>query len=103
VLGELDLLLPMSVYPGFSAQAFCESALAQLRRAAQWRAAHGAGLLLQTDGGVAPDTIARIAAAGADVFVAGSAVYGRPDPLAAMRELRARAQAARPADPATAG
>jgi ribulose-phosphate 3-epimerase len=103
VLGELDLLLPMSVYPGFSAQAFCESALAQLRRAAQWRAAHGAGLLLQTDGGVAPDTIARIAAAGADVFVAGSAVYGRPDPLAAMRELRARARAARPAGPATAG
>jgi len=97
VLGELDLLLPMSVYPGFSAQAFRESALGEIRRAADWRAAHGARLLLQTDGGVAPDTIARIAAAGADIFVAGSAVYGRPDPLAAMRELRARAQAARPA------
>jgi ribulose-phosphate 3-epimerase len=95
VLGELDLLLPMSVYPGFSGQDFHPGALAQMRRAAEWRATHGGRLLIQADGGVAADTVEEVAAAGVDVFVAGHGIYGQPDPLAAMRDLRTRAQAAR--------
>lgn len=95
VLGELDLLLPMSVYPGFSAQAFREATLAEVAWAAGWRAAQGTQLLVQADGGVGPETIGRLAAAGADVFVAGNAVYRQSDPLAAMRDLKARAQTAK--------
>jgi ribulose-phosphate 3-epimerase len=95
VLGELDLLLPMSVYPGFSGQAFHPSALGEMRRAAEWRAAHGAGFVIQADGGVAADTVEQVAEAGVDVLVAGHGVYGQPDPLAAMRDLRARAERVR--------
>jgi ribulose-phosphate 3-epimerase len=95
VLGELDLVLPMSVYPGFSGQKFHEAALAEMRRAAAWREAHRAPLLIQADGGVALATVERVAQAGVDVFVAGQGVFGQADPLAALRELRTRAQAAR--------
>ncbi|MFB0835515.1 ribulose-phosphate 3-epimerase [Arthrobacter halodurans] len=98
LLPELDMLLLMTVEPGFGGQAFLDVVLPKIRRA---RAAiDGAGLpvALQVDGGITRDTILRAAEAGADVFVAGSSVYGTADPAAAVDTLRKTAQAAaRPA------
>ena len=94
-LGEADLILPMSVYPGFSGQAFRDEALSEMEAAHRWREAHGAAYLLQADGGVSVETVGRVAAAGVDVFVAGHGIYRQPDPREAMRELRRRAEAAR--------
>jgi ribulose-phosphate 3-epimerase len=88
VLGEIDLLLVMGVYPGFSGQAFREEALDQIRAADRWRRQNNASFLIQVDGGIGTDTIARVSAAGANVFVAGHGVYRQPDPLAAMKNLR---------------
>ncbi len=90
LLPELDMLLLMTVEPGFGGQSFLEVVLPKIRRA---RAAIGdLDLWLQVDGGVAADTIEACAEAGADVFVAGSAVYGKDDPAAAVEALRALAQ-----------
>jgi ribulose-phosphate 3-epimerase len=90
LLPELDMLLLMTVEPGFGGQSFLELVLPKIRRA---RAAIGdLDLWLQVDGGVAADTIEACAEAGADVFVAGSAVYGKDDPAAAVEALRALAQ-----------
>ena len=97
VLGEVDLVLPMSVYPGFSGQAFRPEALQEIRAAAAWREAHRARYLIQADGGVSADTIASVSAAGAEVFVSGHGVYRQDDPLAALQDLRRRAEAARKA------
>lgn len=98
VLGELDYVLPMSVYPGFSGQAFRPEALREIRAAVVWREHHGAHYLVQADGGVAADTITAVAAAGAEVFVAGHGVYRQSDPLAALQDLRRRAESARRSD-----
>ena len=95
VLAELDLLLPMSVYPGFSGQPFREEALAEFRAASTWRERHGSRYLIEADGGITQETIARVAEAGAEVFVSGHGVYRRPDPLVALQDLRRRAEAAR--------
>jgi ribulose-phosphate 3-epimerase len=95
VLGEVDLVLPMSVYPGFSGQEFRPEALLEIRAADEWRKRHEPRYLIQADGGVAADTISAIAAAGAEVFVSGHGVYRQADPLAALRDLRRRAEAAR--------
>ena len=93
LLPELDMLLVMSVEPGFGGQSFLDVVLPKIRRA---RAAIGdLDIWLQVDGGVADDTIERCAEAGADVFVAGSAVYGATDPSAAIAGLRKAAEAAR--------
>jgi len=97
VLGEVDLVLPMSVYPGFSGQEFRPEALLQIRAADAWRKRNQPRYLIQADGGVAADTIAAISAAGAEVFVSGHGVYRQPDPLAALQDLRRRAEAARSA------
>ena len=94
LLPEIDMLLLMTVEPGFGGQGFLDVVLPKIRRA---RAAIGdADVWLQVDGGVTLETIERCAEAGADVFVAGSAVYGTDDPAAAVEALRARAAAARP-------
>src|SRR5262249_19973418 len=95
VLGEIDLVLPMSVYPGFSGQPFRPEALQEIRAAAAWRTRHGARFLIQADGGVTADTIAAVSAAGAEVFVSGHGVYRQADPQEALRDLRRRAEAAR--------
>ncbi len=87
-LAGVDLLLVMTVEPGFGGQAFQAAMLDKVRAAAAWRAAHGAGFLIEVDGGIAPDTAGRCAAAGADVFVAGHAVFRAPDPRAALAALR---------------
>ena len=96
VLDKLDMVLLMSVNPGFGGQAFIAETLNKLRqvrgRLDAYKAATGRDIWLEVDGGVKVDNIAQIAAAGADTFVAGSAIFGQPDyaeVIAAMRrELR---------------
>ena len=89
VLEEIDYVLLMSVNPGFGGQAFIPSTLAKLRRVRERIDAGGRAIRLEIDGGVKPDNIGGIAAAGADTFVAGSAIFGQPDyraTIAAMKD-----------------
>lgn len=88
MLAELDLLLLMTVEPGFGGQPFLEVVLPKIRRAREALESSGVPVALQVDGGITADTILRAAEAGADVFVAGSAVYGADDPDAAIDGLR---------------
>jgi ribulose-phosphate 3-epimerase len=92
LLGEIDMILIMSVEPGFGGQSFLDLAVPKIRRARQL--VGDADIWIQVDGGVASETIERCAAAGADVFVAGSAVYRAADPAQVCRTLRAAAVAA---------
>ncbi|MGW7353871.1 ribulose-phosphate 3-epimerase [Streptomyces phytohabitans] len=94
LLPELDMLLVMTVEPGFGGQAFLDIMLPKIRRTRQLIDKHGLEMWLQVDGGVSADTVERCAEAGADVFVAGSAVYGADDPAAAVRALRTQAEEA---------
>ena len=94
LLPELDMLLIMTVEPGFGGQAFLDIMLPKIRRTRELISKHGLQLWLQVDGGVSASTIERCAEAGADVFVAGSAVYGADDPAEAVRALRAQADEA---------
>ena len=96
VIDRLDMILLMSVNPGFGGQAFISSALAKLRQARLLIDASGQAIRLEIDGGVKLDNIRRIAEAGADTFVAGSAIFGGDDyqaTIAAMREQIALATA----------
>ena len=93
LLPELDMLLLMTVEPGFGGQKFLDLVLPKIRRARAMLDRHGIETWLQVDGGVSLETIGRCAEAGADVFVAGSAVYSADDPDAMVRELRAKAEA----------
>ena len=89
VLDELDLVLIMSVNPGFGGQSFLPSALEKLRRVRELIDRSGRDIRLEIDGGVKIDNIAEIARAGADTFVAGSAIFGKPDYagiIAAMKQ-----------------
>ena len=92
VLDKLDLVLLMSVNPGFGGQSFIESTIDKLRQARQLldRYAQDSGrrIRLEVDGGVKADNIGRIAAAGADTFVAGSAIFGAKDYAATIRAMR---------------
>ena len=92
LLPELDMLLIMTVEPGFGGQKFLDVTLPKLRRAAAAVKAHGGTIALQVDGGITEETIVRAAEAGADTFVAGSAVYGQDDPAAAIEALRRTAR-----------
>lgn len=94
MLTEIDMLLVMTVEPGFGGQSFLDVTLPKIRRAAQAIRAGGGEVALQVDGGVSLETIERAAEAGADVFVAGSAVYGKDDPQAAIAALRQAARSA---------
>ncbi|SEG84090.1 ribulose-phosphate 3-epimerase [Nonomuraea solani] len=94
LLGEIDMLLLMTVEPGFGGQKFLDGVLPKLRRSRALIERHGGRIWLQVDGGVDAGTIERCAEAGADVFVAGSAVYGASDPVAAVDALRAAANRA---------
>ena len=91
---EIDMLLLMTVEPGFGGQSFLDMVLPKIRRARELIDGRDLDLWLQVDGGVAASTIERCAEAGADVFVAGSAVYGAADPADAIARLRASAEAA---------
>jgi ribulose-phosphate 3-epimerase len=91
LLPELDMVLLMTVEPGFGGQSFLDSVLPKVRRARELVRDGEHRIAIQVDGGVDADTIGRCAEAGADVFVAGSAVYGADDPEQAVRRLRERA------------
>jgi ribulose-phosphate 3-epimerase len=91
LLPEFDMLLLMTVEPGFGGQHFLDLVLPKLRRARELIGGRDASVWLQVDGGVDHETIGRCAEAGADVFVAGSAVFGMTDPAAAVTDLRAMA------------
>lgn len=94
LLPELDMVLVMTVEPGFGGQEFLEIMLPKIRRTRQLMDRHGLQMWLQVDGGVSAATIEQCAEAGADVFVAGSSVYGTDDPAAAVRALRHQAEEA---------
>ena len=94
LLAELDMVLIMTVEPGFGGQKFLDLCLPKIRRARELMDKHGVETWLQVDGGVSLETIERCAEAGADVFVAGSAVYSADDPDRMVAELRARAETA---------
>ena len=94
LLPEIDMLLLMTVEPGYGGQPFLDLVLPKVRRARKLIAGHGTAIWLQVDGGVSEETIGRCAEAGADVFVAGSAVYSADDPAAAVRSLRSLAERA---------
>ena len=89
MLGELDMILIMTVDPGFGGQEVLDLTLPKIRRARAAIDASGLDVKLQVDGGITEETIWRAAEAGADVFVAGSAVYGADDPAEAIEQLRA--------------
>ncbi|GMV29185.1 MAG: ribulose-phosphate 3-epimerase [Rhodanobacteraceae bacterium] len=88
-LDQLDLVLIMSVNPGFGGQGFIPSALTKLRRVREMIDRSGRDIRLEVDGGVKPDNIGEIAAAGADTFVAGSAIFGKPDYAQVVSAMRA--------------
>ncbi|MGB9374770.1 MAG: ribulose-phosphate 3-epimerase [Jiangellales bacterium] len=93
VLSEIDMLLVMTVEPGFGGQPFLELCLPKIRRARSLIAGSGQQVWLQVDGGITVDTIEQCADAGADVFVAGSAVYNAQDAAAEVDRLRSLADA----------
>ena len=94
LLPELDMVLVMTVEPGFGGQSFLDVCLPKVRRAREAIRAAGLDVWVQVDGGVSASTIERAAEAGADVFVAGSAVFGADDAAKAIDELRALASGA---------
>jgi ribulose-phosphate 3-epimerase len=94
LLPELDMLLVMTVEPGFGGQKFLDICVPKIRRARELLDKHGLDLWLQVDGGVSMETVERCAEAGADMFVAGSAVFGADDPNAMIETLRSAAGSA---------
>lgn len=94
VLNEADYVLVMSVNPGFGGQKFISSALDKLRRLRAMIQAHRVPVRIEIDGGIVVENAAQVVAAGAEILVAGSAIFGKPDPGAALRELRTAAEAA---------
>ena len=97
VLPFTDMILVMTVEPGFGGQAFMAEMMPKVREARRLADAADVEIWVQVDGGIGPDSIEMAAAAGADVFVAGSAVYRSPEPVLMIEQLRAAAEnAARP-------
>ena len=88
LIDDIDLILIMSVNPGFGGQGFIDSALRKVEHARKRIQASGRDIRLEVDGGIKPDNIRRVADAGADTFVAGSAIFGQPDYAAVVRAMR---------------
>jgi ribulose-phosphate 3-epimerase len=88
VLGDLDLVLVMTVNPGFGGQSFLESQLPKVERLATRFAQLGLAIDLEVDGGISAKTVGRVTSAGANVLVAGTAVFGQPDRRSAIDALR---------------
>ena len=93
VLGDVDQVLVMTVNPGFGGQKFISSMLGKIQQIRRWIDERGLDVALEVDGGIGPETIGAAARAGADVFVAGTAVFGTRDRAAAIAELRRAAGA----------
>ncbi len=93
VLPALDLLLVMTVHPGFSGQSFRKDVVPKIAAAAAWKARHRLRYVIEVDGGISPATAPEVVAAGAEVLVAGNAVFGRGDAAGAVRALREAALA----------
>ncbi len=89
VIDKVDLVLIMSVNPGFGGQSFIPAALKKIERARKIIDASGRDIRLEVDGGIKVDNIAQVAAAGADTFVAGSAIFGKPNYNAVIAAMRA--------------
>ena len=89
VIEDIDLILIMSVNPGFGGQGFIDSALRKVEDARRRIQASGKDIRLEVDGGIKVDNIRRVADAGADTFVAGSAIFGKPDYKAVVDQMRA--------------
>jgi ribulose-phosphate 3-epimerase len=95
VLEIVDHVLVMSVNPGFGAQEFIPNAVNKIRRLAELRAERGLSFRIEVDGGISPDTVAEVVRAGAEILVAGNAVFGHGDPKTnAQRLLKAATEAA---------
>ena len=90
MIDDIDLILIMSVNPGFGGQGFIESSLRKIGEARRRIDACGKDIRLEVDGGIKVDNIARVAAAGADTFVAGSAIFGQADYAGVIRAMRAQ-------------
>src|SRR5699024_8731867 len=88
VMERIDMVLIMSVNPGFGGQSFIDEALRKITEARALIDASGRDIRLQVDGGINPDNIAAAAAAGADTFVAGSAIFGQSDYARVIRSMR---------------
>jgi ribulose-phosphate 3-epimerase len=88
MIDDVDLILIMSVNPGFGGQGFIDSALRKIAEARRRIDASGKDIRLEVDGGIKVDNIARVAAAGADTFVAGSAIFGKPDYKGVIEAMR---------------
>ena len=88
LIDDIDLVLIMSVNPGFGGQSFIDSALRKIADVRQRIDACGKDIRLEVDGGIKTENIARVAAAGADTFVAGSAIFSRPDYAGVIRDMR---------------
>ena len=88
VIDDIDLILIMSVNPGFGGQGFIDSALRKVEQARRRIEASGRDIRLEVDGGIKADNIRRVADAGADTFVAGSAIFGKPDYAAVIQAMR---------------
>ena len=93
-LDRIDVLLVMSVHPGFGGQHFMDVAIPKIARAADIARRDGLDLAIEVDGGIDAETVKLVAAAGADTFVAGSAIFSQPNPLEAARAIRRAAEAA---------
>jgi len=89
-IDQLDVVLIMSVNPGFGGQGFIDGALRKIERVRRLIEQSGRDIRLEVDGGIKLDNIRRVADAGADTFVAGSAIFGQPDYAAVIRAMRAR-------------
>ena len=94
VIEDIDLILIMSVNPGFGGQGFIESSLRKIEDVRRRITASGKDIRLEVDGGIKTDNIRRVADAGADTFVAGSAIFGKPDYKAVIDALRSALAAA---------
>jgi len=88
VMDKLDMILLMSVNPGFGGQKFIPTTLDKVRRVRELIDNNGGNIRLEVDGGITPDNIAEVAAAGADTFVAGSAIFGKPDYATVIEQMR---------------
>jgi ribulose-phosphate 3-epimerase len=93
MIDKIDLVLVMSVNPGFGGQSFIDSSLRKIERVRQLIDASGRDIRLEVDGGIKVDNIRRVAEAGADTFVAGSAIFGQPDYRKVIEAMRAQLSA----------